>query len=160
MQVSKTPDCRDAIWRRQGHITSARETKLYVAYHQHREMWKFSRGKGAHRCLGREANLSFRVNMPQNVLLGRCLVDNRGSDLRRFARKCVRERETSDICFAQADTYQCRHRDPRPSLRREGSHLDRSRILGLSRVPRTDAPIPTSGDGRRDSRGRIGVELA
>ena len=92
MQVSKTPDCRDAIWRRQGHITSARETKLYMAYHQHREMWKFSRGKGAHRCLGRGANLSFRVNMPQNVLLGRCLVDNRGSDLRRFARKCIREK--------------------------------------------------------------------
>lgn len=44
-------------------------------------------GGFAHRCLGRGASLSFRAGTPRNVLLERCLVDNQGSDLRRFARK-------------------------------------------------------------------------
>jgi len=75
----------------------------------------------------------------------------------------MRQREgqtSSNLCFEQVDTYQRRHRDRRPSLRREGSHLDRSRIPGLSQVPWTDALIPASGGGRRDSRDRREDELA
>jgi len=65
----------------------------------------FAGGEGAHRCLGRGASLSFRVNTPQNVPLERCLEDNRGSDLRRFARKCVRERDKLVVCVFHRPTH-------------------------------------------------------
>ena len=147
--MSKTPDCRDAIWRRQGHITSARETRLCKV--------STLRTMGILRGLLTDALDEGPVPLSEQVrpetFLTSVVLRTAKVQICSASHGNASERRTFHdriILF----TYRCRHRDPRRSLRREGSHLDHFRRLGLSRVPWKDGLIPASGGGRRDSRGQ------